>query len=489
MSAAGRAGGWGHHPGTAARAASGRLETARAAVGHTVSALAGRVDRLPGVATFLLVVVPLLALYLASATYGPTQSPDPRAAATTAWQLTAHGNITLDAFEGDNPWFVRAGGRVVSDRQPGVAVFALPFYGLAGASPADGLSYAPAGVAAAVAAALAMGTLHLSLRRLAPPSGAVAAAYVAGLGTATWSVSADALWPHGPDQLWLAIALLALAAGRWAVAGAGLGLVVLARPHAAVVPLVCGLWEARHRRAWRPAAVVGAVSALGVAALVAYNHAVYGGWSISGGYGSEFTDKLVGATPFRFDVNVLGALVTPDRGILLHSPFLLALIPGLRRAWRAAPSWVRAAAVAGAAYTLLNLRMNRFSGGVNFYSYRYPLEGLTLAAPLLVLSYRQWVRERAWRRRMLAALVAASIAVQGLGAFAWSPRFVARNPWTASTIAEAALEAGGATTALLVTCVAVVYLLAGRRAQAGRGGVGAGQAAHDARRHRVGYGR
>ncbi|CAN5133575.1 hypothetical protein BH20ACT9_BH20ACT9_08070 [soil metagenome] len=468
--------------------AGGRLTAGRAAVGAVVSALAERLDRLPGAATFVLVAVPLLALYLTSATYGPIQSPDPRAAATTAWQLTAHGNITLDAFAGDNPWLVRAGGRLVSNRQPGVAVFALPFYRLAGASPAEGLSYAPAGVAAAVAAALAMGVLHLSLRRLAPPSQAVAAAYVAGLATATWSVSADALWPHGPDQLWLATAVLALAAGRWAVAGAGFGLVVLARPHAAVVPLVCGLWEARRRRAWRPAAVVGAVSALGVAALVAYNHTVYGGWSISGGYGSEFTDKLVGATPFRFDVNVLGALVTPDRGILSHSPFLLVLVPGLRGAWRAAPSWVRAAAVAGAAYTLLNLRMNRFSGGVNFYSYRYPLEGLTLAAPLLLLSYRDWVAGTAGRRRVFATLVAASVAVQGLGAFVWSPRFVARDPWTSSTIAEAAAEVGGVVTALLVVCVAVVYTLAG---QGGRGGVGAEQGGRGGvgAERRGGYGR
>ena len=47
-------------------------------------------------------------------------------------------------------------------------------------------------------------------------------AMLAGCGTATWSVSGTALWPHGPDQLLIVLSMLALAAGRPGTRRAGL---------------------------------------------------------------------------------------------------------------------------------------------------------------------------------------------------------------------------------------------------------------------------
>ncbi|NNC41124.1 MAG: hypothetical protein HKN95_10570, partial [Acidimicrobiia bacterium] len=103
------------------------------------------------------------------------------------------------------------------------------------------------------------------------------------------------------------------------------------------------------------------------------------------------------------------------RGFLLWSPFLLVLIPGLRAAWKAAPAWVRGSALGGLVYLLVQYKANRFSGGGGFFTYRYPLEALTAAAPLLYLSYREWVAPRPRIGKAFVALSSASIVVHGLG--------------------------------------------------------------------------
>ncbi|HVL98872.1 MAG TPA: hypothetical protein VM324_06255 [Egibacteraceae bacterium] len=425
-------------------------------------------DAAPTWKLFTAVAGPLLAVYLATASYGIPQSPDPIAAAMPAWQLVERGTLSLDASVGDNPWLVDTGERVVSNRQPGVIAWGVPFYALWPLPAADDLPMAPAGVAAAVAAALAMGVLALVLRHLVAPTEAMVAALVAGLGTATWTVSADGLWPHGPSQLWLGLALLALAGTRYVAAGLGFTAAIVTRPNAAVLAAVVGLYLAWRQRSVRPAVLVGAASVLGVVALVAYNTAVYGSPSIAGGYPSDFTDRLTTMTWLTYAENVVGTFVSPGRGILVLSPFLLVLAPGLRAGWRAAPSWVRGSALAGVLYLALHLRMNRFSGGTNFFSYRYPIESLTLAAPLLVLAWREWVAGSARRMRWLATAVAASFGVHALGALFFTAPLDPRSPWTEPAIVPVARAAGPLLVGAAVAAVAAVWVAAGRRWRQGR---------------------
>lgn len=422
---------------------------------------------------FAVVAGPLLAVYLATASYAMPQSPDIVAAALPAWQLAERGTLALDDHAGDNPWLVDTGERIVSNRQPGVIAWALPFYALAPDTSADDPPLGPAGVAAAVAAALAMGVLALVFRTLVPPPAAVAAALVAGLGTATWTVSADGLWPHGPGQLWLALGMLALRGAHFARAGLGFAAAILTRPNAAVVAAVTGLYAAWRQRSLRPAVLVGAASAAGVAVLVAYNTLVFGSPSLTGGYPSDFTDRLTTMTLTRYAENVVGTLVSPSRGVLVLSPFLLVLAPGLRAAWRAAPDWVRGSALGGLVYLLLHLRMNRFWGGTNFFSYRYPLEALTLAAPLLLLAYREWAARTRGRRRWLAAAVAAAVGVHALGAVYFTAPLDPRDPWTEPAILPVAAAAGPVVVAAVAAAVVAVAVLAGRRAPDRRRGTGA----------------
>lgn len=411
---------------------------------------------------FAVVAGPLLILYLATASYGLPQSPDTVATALPAWQLAERGTLALDEHAGSNPWLVDTGERVVSNRQPGVIAWGVPFYLLIPTTSGDEPPMAPAGAAGAVAAALAMGVLALVLRRLVNSSVAVVAALVGGLATATWTVSADGLWPHGPGQLWLSLGMLGLGAGHHARSGLAFAAALLTRPNAAVVAAVTGLYASWRQRSVRPAVLLGAASGLGLAALVAYNTAVYGSPSISGGYPSDFTDRLAGMSLRTYGENALGTLISPARGVLILSPFLLLLVPGLRAGWRAAPDWARGSALAGLLYLALHLRMNRFWGGTNFFSYRYPLETLTLAAPLLLLAWREWTVRTARRRRWLATAVAASIGMHTLGAVYFTAPLEPRSPWTEPAIVPVAADAGIIVVAAMALAIVAVWFTAGR---------------------------
>lgn len=373
------------------------------------------------------VFVPLGVLYaLTVRTDRRQMSPDPVAVVPSAWALAHHGTpaVAQSLWTTMSTWAVPYdAGHVVTTRTPGLVFVAAPVYRLwPGAGPGDQL---PASLVAAVLTAAAVATLALVFRRLVGSRTAWAAALVAGLATTTWAVSGSALWPHGPDQLFLAVAMLGLASGSAARAGLGFALTMLIRPPLAVVAAVAGLALSYTRRSARPALVVGVITAAGLAGFLLYAEHFWhspsgaGGAAMSGatlhGYQGGFFDVSPAAV---LDLlRKLGsALVAPNHGILPFSPFLVVLAGGLRPAWRAAPDWVRSSAVGGVLYLVIQMKSEVFDGGVNFWGYRYPLETLTLMAPLFLLAYREWVVRSARRRGALSALVIVSATVQAIGA-------------------------------------------------------------------------
>jgi alpha-1,2-mannosyltransferase len=166
--------------------------------------------------------------------------------------------------------------------------------------------------------------------------------------------------------------------------------------------------------------LIGLGSGAGLAVLVWFNNAVYGSTSVAGGYGAAFNERAASFDVLDYLGNIALALVDLDRGLLVFSPFLILLIPGLRAGWRAAPAWVRGSAVGGLLYLLLQLKANRYSGGEGFWGYRYPLETLVAAAPLLLLSYTEWVRQQtALWQKLFRWLLVASIALTAAGSVAY----------------------------------------------------------------------
>lgn len=366
-------------------------------------------------------------VYLLTAGYSGLLSPDPIAAAIPAWHLVHTGSPYLEATGLKSPWFFTSAGHLVSDRIAGVVWFGVPFYGLFGLlmAPFGGghFTLVPAAFAGATAASGAVSVVYVLLRELVRPRLALIVALVFAFGTPTWSVSANSLWPHGPAQLWLVLGLLLAVRGRFAWSGLVLGLAVATRLHFAVVALVLGVWLAVSRRSLRPLLGLG-VSAWALPAFFVWNHWVYGGWSLLhgsyegrvGSLESTFSAAPGALGPQRYLVNLAGTLVAPNRGLLWWTPALIVLAAGLPWAWRQAPDWVRAAVVGGLAYLAIQLKVNGFSGGMNFYGYRLALEAVTLAMPLLALAVASPAVWGTVRRQALVLTSGFQVTVIALGA-------------------------------------------------------------------------
>jgi alpha-1,2-mannosyltransferase len=353
-------------------------------------------------------------IYLATAMYGSAQSTDAGMTAIASWTLAEEGTLDLsqfaDVLEEDRVAIsetVEVDGHLYTNRFPGTIFLAAPFY-LVFPGP-----FVAGGVAAAVVTALMVGVLYLALARLVDDRTAAIAAAVFGLSTATWSVSADALWTHGPAQLWLALAMWAMARQAWATSGIGFGLALFTRPHLGTAAAVAGLWSSWEERDWRPAVKVAATTALGLAVYLVYTRIIFGQWTLFGGYGQRMGDHLADRRPVEFVVNAFWTLFHPLRGVFVYLPAAIWLVPKARAAWRVAPLWVRSSALAGVGYFVTQAWINRWSGGDGYWTYRYPLESMTLLVPLALLAYMQL---RPDRRRIVLILLALSIGVQGAGA-------------------------------------------------------------------------
>lgn len=186
-------------------------------------------------------------------------------------------------------------------------------------------------LSASFVAALSVSLLYLLLRRRASASIALLLTLAYAFGTTTWVISSQALWQQGMATL-LVIGALLLLTGRVTTpralaAGLLLGLIGGNRPPDVILAAalgICGLfWVGRRRAPWFVAA-----AALPMILVLLYNLSAAG--NVAGGYG------VIGkARFFQHDLlmGVGGLLISPTRGLLVFSPFLLFL--GL--AWRYLP--------------------------------------------------------------------------------------------------------------------------------------------------------
>ncbi|NNC93905.1 MAG: hypothetical protein HKN80_15585 [Acidimicrobiia bacterium] len=351
-----------------------------------------RLATAPAWQTFLVVFLPVLGLYLLTMQKSDVESNfDAVASAIPGWRMARFGDLDLSQFE-QLPFISDVNGRIVSNRPPGISFLSTPAYWLFGKDSFAGVvpSLLPATATAAIASAGAIGVLHLILRRLATPTTAVMGALVFAVGTSTWSISANELWPHGPGQLFLALGVLGMASEVYFRSGLSFAAALLIRPVTAIIAAVAGLYQGWKKRQWAGVVGIGVGSAIGLAALLIFNHEVLGTWSPTPrGYGESFINRAGNQSLLAYVGDVVGLLFHPKYSIFVFSPFLLFTLPGLRTAWRRAPVWVNANAVAGLVYMLVHLRLNRFWGGLAF-NYRYALEPLMVIAPLLFLSWRAW---------------------------------------------------------------------------------------------------
>jgi hypothetical protein len=395
------------------------------------------------------------AVFAATAQYHDPLNNDTHATAVAAWQLAHHGNATLTAFHGHYPWLYTVDGRDVTNRLPGTIFWGAPFYALIG--PSGSPAIYPSALAAVVGSAIAIGLAFALCCRVASRRQALVAALGLAFATGTWTVSAKELWTHGPAQAAVLLTLLCYSQRRWLLAGIPAGFAILIRPHLGVVAVVLGVAAAVRERSLRPL-LIGVGSALGLWILLLYNHAVWGRWTVLGGYADSAPAS--GHAVAEFGVGIVGTFVSPERGVLVMTPALLLLLPGCHAAWRVAPWWVRSAAVSGIAYVVVQIWASRFSGGDGFYSYRTPLEGLTLCVPLLTIAWREWTSTTRVRQTAFAGLAAASVALHAFGSIVnWVLPGPNHSPWKTYMPFDLARHIGGFQTT--VWLAAAVVAIAG----------------------------
>lgn len=312
----------------------------------------------------------------------------------------------------------------------GAAVAALPV--LAAIRPVAGdLRRAPdwlwmgAKVAAAMLAALATVLVFLTLRAWLPPGPALLLAAACGLGTPLWSTASQSLWQHAPDSFFLAGGALAMVRARgrawaWALSGLAFALAAASRPSSALFGAVVAVWLGARDRRGLLAFAAGAAPV--VVAVLAANLLLNGSVLRYAQMGHSQVALAKTGSPGLWQgrpwVTLPGMLLSPSRGLLVFSPFLLLAVPGAVRAWRR-PGWpeLRPLSVAVAAVLLVDSFWFDWWGGWSYGPRR--LTDLAPALTVLAAPAMAWAWEGLGRRTALLAAVAWSVALQFLGVVAY----------------------------------------------------------------------
>jgi hypothetical protein len=331
-------------------------------------------------------------------------------------------------YEHDLPWFVkRSGSRIVSAYPPWAGVLAVPVYllpVLGGLSPQSPMIHELEKLSATLVVALSVVLLLFALRRLTSEGVAYAVAIIYAFGTSSFSSSSQALWQHGPSQLFLTLTLYWLVRGMEqprfsAHAGLALASAIICRPSNALsaIPIVAYILLERRDQ------LVGFLLA-GLPAFLAfsaYNICYFGSPFTTGVIGTMGPSQLWRSASSLFGTplheGLAGVLGSPGRGLFVYSPIFLVSIVGLAMIWRQ-PQQVLLKCLSFAPLLILLLTskwMVWWGGG------SYGPRLLADITPILCL-YLYPPCERARSRWLLKAVIAClavlSVGLHGLGVFA-----------------------------------------------------------------------
>jgi hypothetical protein len=323
---------------------------------------------------------------------------------------------------------------------PGAALTALPVFVVMRLF-VDDLALRPSllwyggKAAAALLTALTGGIIFLTTRRFLDALPAIALALAYGLGTCVWSTSSQALWQHAPNAFFLSLGAWSLLRvpddARQAVwAGLAFSAAVACRPTSIAVIAAVAAWLLVESRRALVSYVSGALPI--AAAMLAYN-GYYFGSPVDFGQTTEGAriamlktgSPDVWQTPVWF--GAVAHLLSPSRGLLVFSPWLVLGLIGAVVAWTGRKhARLRPLTVALGALLVVTFKWTDWWGGWSF-GYRLLVDAVlflvVLAIPLTV-----WVFERRIALIVMLSLLGWSVFVQVLGAFAydldgWNARF------------------------------------------------------------------
>jgi len=268
-------------------------------------------------------------------------------------------------------------------------------------------------ISAALLTALSATALFLVLTRLVTQRWALVLTATYALGTSTWSISSQALWPHALSDLSVvavSAVLLARAPSRMALAFAGVmsALAVANRPQMIGFALLALLFVWRHQR--RDFLAFVSVPLAGAALVLAYNLSFFG--SLWGGYGKLKLDYF--SSPLL--IGLAGLLASPSRGLFVYTPIMLFGFWGAVQVFRRdAPPWMRYLVVALAVHLVVHAKFREWWGGYAFGP-RYLADMLPVLILLLVYGLVPWCRTPA-ARAIAAILILYGVIVQAIGVY------------------------------------------------------------------------
>ncbi|HEY7474987.1 MAG TPA: hypothetical protein VH679_08245 [Vicinamibacterales bacterium] len=364
---------------------------------------------------------------------------DSQPAKFTARELAVDGTLTLDRAVAERPGLAERPA-FAKDRQGHYrSAYPLPS-ALIAAVPAALLHYsglvdmdAPlatnlvAALTASLVTAAAVTLLFLAVRRVVDERVALLTAVAIGIGTNYWPVVSRTLWQHETVAFGTALGLWAWlrplrqirSRDLW-LGGLGLALAGAARPQVAPLVAIMLGWLASRagpRRTTTPAAIVGlAALATVVSNYVWFGHVLGAAPRLEAVHPETHgVEGTISPTPW---VGALGLLISPSRGLLVFSPFVLVALAA-RRSTAAVPDglalrWLTAGVVLQfavyAAYTV-------WWGG-HTYGPRYTMDLIAPMTPAIALGLAR-AAATARARVAVGALLLWSIVVAAAGAFVY----------------------------------------------------------------------
>lgn len=314
---------------------------------------------------------------------------------------------------------------------PGAGLTALPGFAIArmlfgdlGDRPA--VLWYTAKVIASILVAGSAAFLFLTLHEYVTRGGAALLTLAYGLGTGAWSTSSQTLWQHGPNVFFLSVGtylFVRCRPGSTATFGCGLAYAcaTLCRPDSALVVVAAGAYLLFASRRLVLPFILGSSGPLVM--LAAFNLRHFGspfrfGQTVRGLAEAVAITGTPGAWSTPVAEGLGGLLVSPSRGLWVFSPYLAFAAWGIVLIWRE-PSLVklRPLTVATVASLLLSAKWYYWWGGWSF-GYRLIVD-LTLLLTLFVAPTTSTILRRTWMLAGFTTLVAWSVAVQFVGAFAY----------------------------------------------------------------------
>jgi hypothetical protein len=227
-------------------------------------------------------------------------------------------------------------------------------------------------------------------------------------------VSAEQLWPHGPTQLAIATAIWFLAVGKDLPAGLAMAVAVLIRPPVAILGLGLGAVKAFTERSWRPLTTIAVPSAIAAWLYLVHIRITFGSWSPTAAYDAV---GGLGGNPslLAWLENVAAAFLSPRNGVLFWSAWIAVSLFALAPVTKNAPRWLAVTPILGALYITAHASLEIASGALP-YNYRYQLEAVTLAAPLLIMTLPGFEATRQ-KQLLMGSAIAWSVFLQACHVF------------------------------------------------------------------------